>query len=271
MLLLFIFNIYSITAMELESAHIKENPVSSSINNQLSDFIFVKKGNSPIILTAPHGGKLSVEGVPERKQGEKLRDVYTYELTLAISKALYNITGAYPYVVAAGISRKYIDANRPAKKAYEDERVKSIYDSYHSYIKQFIIELKKQFQNPLLLDIHGQGSDNEIIFRGTQNKMTVTSLLTKYNHEGLLGSSSIIGILAAQGYKMFPPVSEIQQKEHTSFDGGFTVRTYGSHTKNGIDAIQLEFGWNFRTLENINTTAKDLATAIATFYKEYQK
>lgn len=253
-LFLLILTIYPIRLME------------TNLNNQLTNLIFVQKGGLPIILTAPHGGQLEIPDVPERKKGTKVKDIYTLDLTLATSKFLFELTGVYPYVVAANFSRKYIDANRSAKRAYEDERAKLVYDSYHQYIAEFIKEIKEKYEKfHLLLDIHGQSLHHDTIFRGTKDKTTIQNLIEKYGENGISGENSIIGILNSKGYKTH--LTEITEEEHRSFDGGYTVGKYGSHNKDGIDAIQLEFGRNYREPENIDKTAQNLANAIFQFYK----
>lgn len=254
-----------IIAMDIPNSVLEKNDTQHSCIT--SDCFFVQEGELPILLTAPHGGKLSIQNIQERKKGVNIRDAYTFELTLGISKALHDKIGKSPYIVAAHCNRKYIDFNRTKEEAYEDESMKPIYEKYHEYIAEFISKIKQQLsdEKKLLIDIHGQGSDFNTIFRGTQDKITVTSLLAQYGEDALTGPSSIMGILSAKGYTLFPSVLDNHTIEHASFNGGFTVGCYGSHNEDGIDAIQLEFGKSFRLPKNMNHTAQDMASAIATF------
>jgi hypothetical protein len=48
--------------------------------------------------------------------------------------------------------------------------------------------------------------------------------------------------------------------------GGCTVGLYGSHNPDGVDAIQIESGSNFRQATTIDALAGELTKAIAAFY-----
>ena len=46
---------------------------------------------------------------------------------------------------------------------------------------------------------------------------------------------------------------------------------YGSHNANGIDAIQFEFGVNYRQEAKLESTIKRAAKSIVVFYDGYLK
>ena len=58
-------------------------------------------------------------------------------------------------------------------------------------------------------------------------------------------------------------------KEQSGFTGGYIVQTYGSHQGFGIDAIQLEFGADYRNAEARAKTAAALADALAEYAQRY--
>ncbi len=126
-----------------------------------------------------------------------------------------------------------------------------------------MLQLKLQ---QFLIDIHGQGKVASTIFIGTQNKQTIKRLFDANKKNVLEELKDNLETLHSKGYKIFPSLDNYQ-KEHQSYDGGFTVGNYGSHNKNGINTIQLEFGWNLRCLGNIDQTAKVLSDATAIFIK----
>lgn len=232
------------------------------------DFVFVQRGTLPIILTAPHGGEVRVSGISIRTQGKKATDTKTFELTKALVRELNDLLKSTPYVVAAKFRRKYIDANRPEGEAFEDPCAKPLYEDYHAHIREFVNELRQQ--NPdgaLLIDIHGQSDDVNTVHRGTRDGMTVKRLLEQHGVVSLTGPKSILGTLQAAGYAVFPPNTALGKPlEDRRFRGGYTVITYGSHNSDGIDAIQLEIGSSLRKDPKFT---KDLAQAIAMFYKSY--
>jgi N-formylglutamate amidohydrolase len=70
------------------------------------------------------------------------------------------------------------------------------------------------------------------------------------------------------GYALEPDDATTLTKENR-FNGGFIVRTYGSHQGTHIDALQLELGADLRAKDHLPQTAKDLASAIATFARAH--
>ena len=130
----------------------------------------------------------------------------------------------------------------------------------------------KQFpEGALLLDFHGQATSAGTIYRGTQNGTTVIKLVAKHGPVALTEEASIVGYLATKGIKIEPPNTPPGTPPETrAFGGGYIVRTYGSHTTNGVDAIQLEFGASFRTdAAKREETAKYLAEAIKAYTEKY--
>jgi glutamine amidotransferase-like uncharacterized protein/N-formylglutamate amidohydrolase len=234
----------------------------------------IQSGDLPIILSAPHGGSLAIPEVDVRK-GEGLpkangsgfftgRDGGTQELALQVAQAIEQRFGKKPYYVIAGAHRKYIDFNRPAEIAYEDPDAKATYDRYHDALAEACTAVQKKFQRGLLLDIHGQGSAKDTVFRGTHDGKTVKLLRERFGEQAHHGEESLFARLKAGGWKVHP--DPLDGKEQNGFRGGYIVQTYGSHERFGIDAIQLEFGADFRrdTLQR-QKTADVLAAAIADY------
>lgn len=233
--------------------------------------IDTERGEIPIVLTAPHGGKVRIEDVPDRTEGVTQRDVATYEIAIAVADELEERLGKRPYLVAARFHRASADANRAAEDAYADEDAKPHYEAYHRAVREAVAEVRKRWpEDGLLLDIHGQGSF-EGIHRGTKNGRTARRLVKRIGEEAFVGPEGLFGRLSALGVEVFPPVGRPfgDPKEDSRLNGGFTVQTYGSENEDGIDAIQLEIGPKLRT----DATARvelvaDLSEAIAGFYQD---
>ena len=243
--------------------------------NALADFVHTQEGALPILLSAPHGGVGVIPGVPERK-GEGLkkgpsgfvtgRDTNTDLLALEIAALLEARTGKKPYYVIAKFSRKYIDANRPADIAYEHPKAKPVYDHYHQLLDRYCAQVQKRYGKGLLLDVHGQGSANDTIFRGTKDGKTVKLLIERHGPSAQVGPRSFFGLLAKEGCKVFPTDDS---QERAGFTGGFIVQHHGSHQGHGIDAIQLEFGGDYRAKGKLKDTAAKVVGAIEAFAKIY--
>lgn len=254
---------------------------SQDHSRHLENLTHYQRGTLPIILTSPHGGTKAIPGVPKRigknpetgaaiAQFWTLQDDGTNEIAFAVSDNLYQLLGARPYIVAADFDRKYIDANRPGGlAAYENPNAKQYYDFYHNKIREYINEIKRQFgDKAILVDIHGQGSDGNTIYRGTRDKTTVKRLIARDGIQAFTGPQSIMGILAQKGNAVYPSNANNSAAEKGIYSGGFTVGNYGSNNANGIDALQLENGWNLRRSDR-EEFSQDLAEAIAGFYAEY--
>jgi N-formylglutamate amidohydrolase len=229
--------------------------------------VLAQPGGLPIIITAPHGGSGSVPGVKAREKGKILKDENTLELAEALANRLQKLLGARPYLVAARFSRKYIDANRKETTAYNGKEAKPYYDEYHGRIRGFVTEIRQKYPGgALLIDIHGQSTDNGAVYRGTRNGTTVDHLLSLHDCSALTGEKSVFGVLASRGYHVIPVNSNSDCLfEEAKYGGGYTVATYGSNNEAGIDAIQLEIGGDLRKK---SLFADDLAEAVAIFYKK---
>jgi N-formylglutamate amidohydrolase len=229
-------------------------------------------GMLPIILSAPHGGRQSIPGVPVRRgagvsQFATGRDNNTDELAETIAVRLEKRLNAKPFLVVARVERKYLDTNRPAESAYESREAKPYYDGYHNALQEAHDRVGREWGRGLLLDIHGQGAQAEAIYRGTGNGKTVVSLTQRFGTEAITGPKSIFNQLELMGYRVLPSTTESYKEER--YVGGYIVQTYGSHHGRGIDAIQLEIGTKLRARANLEQTATDLAEAIAVFAQAY--
>lgn len=245
--------------------------LSSNLFAQSTNLVRFQKGDLPIIITAPHGGTNIIQGATIRTNGTVLRDDGTYELALLVNEELTKLMkGKQPYLVAAQFHRKYLDANRPATNAFESLAAKPYYDTYHQQISNYVAEIRHRFGGEgLMIDLHGQARDAASIFRGTGNGVTVLRLIQKQGESAFTGTNSILGQLAQMGYNVIPNNTPPGKPlEDRSYNGGFTVRTYGSHKDDGIDAIQLELGSQLRRA-NRKKFAADLAQAIFTFQQKY--
>ncbi len=192
-------------AVGLEKALLIAQEASSSSIRDAAQAVFVQAGELPIIVSAPHGGMLAIDGVGERI-GEGVekgasgfftgRDSGTEELAYEVVSAIEARFGKKPYAVVSRLHRKFLDPNRPASIAYESPLIEPIYDRYHKYLREYCREVTNRYQAGVLIDLHGQGSRRDTAFRGTKNGLTVTRLRESFGELAFHGPQSLFGLLA---------------------------------------------------------------------------
>jgi len=247
-------------------------PLWAQEKRNTESLITVWAGMLPIILSAPHGGREPIPGIPARKgigvsQFTSERDANTDRLAERVAAKIEETLSAKPFLIIARFERKYVDANRAEDGAYESEEARAYYLAYHRALERACDQVRRSWGRGLLLDIHGQGAEVQTIFRGTENGRSTSALERLFGREAIAGRNSILGQMAERGYKIVPPLASHEPERR--YRGGYTTQTYGSHRGTGIDAIQLELGTSLRSRVNLERTAAHLADAIAVFAREY--
>ena len=272
----------AIAAAWLALAVVAARPVHAS-DRTPADLVLAQRGTLPIILTAPHGGREAIPSVEPRRGGDKTSprwggfktgsDASTDVLAERIASDIAELTGRAPYLVVVKFQRKYADANRPPELALEDPRARPYYDYYHQSVRRFIDEVRTSHPAGLLIDVHGQSKGPDVVMRGTINGRAVERLLRRAGPEAVIGPNGVFGQLEANGFKVFPAndVPPSGTSEDAGFNGGYSVFTYGSHNRDGIDAVQMEFGARYRERSVLDRSARSAAKAIAAFYEAYLK
>lgn len=260
-----------------ELARMRAAPDVAPPPRPASDLVLVRKGTLPLILSAPHGGRRPVPGVPERlgvgvRQFATVRDTNTAELAERTAAELEKTLGGTVWLVVARFDRRFIDANRPPAGAYESAAARHHYDAYHAAVAAACKGVRAGHRAGLLLDLHGQAAFPAAVCRGTQNGRTVRLLRQRHGWDAVTGPDSVLGRLERAGYGVIPTADAGPDAiEDPRYNGGHIVGTYGSHAGDGIDAVQLEFGGDLRAAAAVPKTARDLAAAVAAFHAAYLK
>lgn len=245
--------------------------------------VTVEAGDLPILVSAPHGGRERLEGVPDRTGGavepgkpkgsgfQTALDSGTDELARAVAVEIGRRLGKRPFLVVSNITRKQFDANRPESIGVESDGARTAYREYHGALTRFRVEILRRFGAGLLLDLHGQGSTKDAVYRGTGDGSTVAGL----SRASLVGESGLLGVLEARGIRLIPTGREEGKRENPGLNGGWIVRHYGAssedesgkrlQTSERFWAMQLEFGIDFRRKAAIPRTAATLGEAIERF------
>lgn len=235
---------------------------TSAMAYDAADMVIHTPGTLPLVLTVPHDGDQPLGFTPVRRQGTLLRDLGTRPVTEQVADRLAQRLGQRPCVVIARFSRRFLDANRSEAEAMDSDSALPAYRAYHAAVASCVAQARTQHpQGALLVDVHGQAQEPSVVFRGTRGGVTAQALVARMGPAALQGPDSLIGLLAARGHAVHPPIGSDGLREDPRFAGGHTVATYGSHQNGGIDAIQLELGRDQRLNPRL---PQDLADALAT-------
>lgn len=235
--------------------------------NQLDPLIEIQRGELPIVISAPHGGRLPIPNCPLRvnykvPQFVTVLDTNSDKLAHETAAELEKALGKKPWVVIAKFSRKYVDANRPVEHGAESDEGKKVYERYHSALND-AVALSRTQPGALLIDFHAQGKSKITVYRGSNNLRSIrASDRTRFLSEG-----GFLWQLEQSGINLSPACKESEAKEDASFNGGYITQHYGATQPNGMNAIQLEVGADYRTKTSLVETARKIAQAIESHLK----
>lgn len=115
-------------------------------------------GNLPVVLSAPHGGRLRPDEIPDREKGTFAFDSNTQELARAVAAELHERTGAWPHVVLCRLARRKIDCNRELQEAAAGNPLaERAWHEFQDYIDTARATVTKQQGRGLYIDLHGHG------------------------------------------------------------------------------------------------------------------
>ena len=231
-------------------------------------YIEYHAGNLPIILSAPHGGRLTPDEINDRSYGTLVTDDNTYELTKTIMDSMVVRFGGYPHVILCKLKRTKLDANRDSTEAAQENRYAlRAWQEYHHYIEVAKEKIVNDQGSGLFFDIHGHGknpdgfydlrtwlgylissdeldqSDETLNTNSYQSKSSISSWVDSSSYtfiDVLRGSVSFGSILDSLGYKSLPSVNDPSPSGMRYFSGGYNTARHGSRNGGVISAIQIE-------------------------------
>jgi len=215
-------------------------------------------GTLPLVITAPHGGRLGPETIPDRRDGVKGADVSSDLLAVEIAAALQRRTGSYPHLVICHLKRSKVDCNRDALVGTEGHAAAmEVWQAYHGFIER----ARQTLDRGLVIDVHGHGHPERRVefgyrLSGAQLDESAESLAAREKEsslsplamqgtadflERLRGATSLGGLLEAKGYPSIPSPGIPAPGESAYFQGGYTVERYRSHhPEDLVVALQME-------------------------------
>jgi N-formylglutamate amidohydrolase len=225
-------------------------------------------GNTPIILSAPHGGYLVPSAFPDRNCDgcSYVSDAYTQELVNEIQQKFFLKTGCYPHLIINLLHRKKLDMNRDLVMATDSNTALDDYwADYHQFIDSAKAKVNRDYNKGLFIDVHGHGHvkqriefgylvskstlllpDSMINLPKYTNYTAIRSLaksnLKNLSHSLLLrGDYSLGTMFENKGFPGVPSkLDPFPLAADDYFNGGYNTERHGSNTLGKIDAIQME-------------------------------
>jgi N-formylglutamate amidohydrolase len=249
-------------------------------------------GNAPIIVSAPHGGRLKPSEIADRKSGVLLTDTNTDLLAMEIAKAFHERTGGHVHVVICHLKRTKVDCNRPLDDATEgDPEAIATWRAFHGFIENACKTVTEQHGRGLLLDMHAHGhpiprielgyalrnselklpSEKLEKLAGKSSVRDLTAHSPKSFVELMSGPTGMGGLLQARGFDCVPSTKNPHAGNAKYFSGGYITRRYSLAKGSTISAIQFEcpLPGVRRTKEDRNRFAKALVDASIMYMKTH--
>jgi hypothetical protein len=212
-------------------------------------------GNAPVILSAPHGGDLTPDEIPDRTAGScggtatVGRDLNTRELALAMQRRYFARFGSYPHVVINHLHRGKLDANRELlEAACGDAEARVAWTEFHTFLAAARDAVVRATGRGWYMDMHGHGhpfqrlelgyllrddqldlSDARLdagrAFEDTSSIRTMSAHATGLSFSALLRGANSLGTLyASNGFPAVPSSTYPSAAEGEAyFSGGYNT------------------------------------------------
>ncbi len=251
-----------------------------------TQFVEYRAGNLPIILSAPHGGSLRPEAIPDRdcETCTTSQDSFTQPISEAVYDAILEETGCFPHLVINLLHRVKFDANRDVgEAALGNQTVEQAWRGYHAFIDSAKIQAEINYGRGLFLDLHGHAHTIQRIELGyllSRSELQLTNeeldtdkfiqessirslvgdnQLNLSHSELLRGENSFGTLLSNSGLPAVPSMQDpFPSMQDPFFSGGFNTVRHGSRDNGGaIDAIQIEMNQDIRFDEEMREMLVD--------------
>ncbi len=246
-------------------------------------------GDLPVIVAAPHGGRLEPAEIPDRENGTTVRDVNTDLLAHDLAEAFQRQCGARPHLVVCLLSRTKVDCNRDALTATAGQPAAlATWRAFH----EAIARARDVSGRGLFIDLHGHshpegrvelgyllGEDQlrEVgaAFEALAPVSSLAALLATSpdSFEQIVrGPKSLGGLLEEAGYPSVPSPGIPHPGGAAYFRGGYnTARYRAAREGDGWISLQIECPRpGVRdTPQNRRRFAETLAAAVETFLSHH--
>ena len=224
------------------------------------------KGNTPVILSCPHGGYKKPKRIPDKTIGPRIPDKNTYFIAKLII-SLLRVKNIRIFYVLNKIHRSKVDLNRPSQSEssfnHTSIEAKTIFHSYQELLNDFAQECVSNYGRALIIDFHGYTKPYreypDVIFGHIFGKtLDLLEDPNKQDCKKYWGCSQ----LQTEISKHFKMDDGLALTEHNlSYSGGYITQQF--FKKNQINALQIEVAKSIRLdFQLTETLVKAITNAI---------
>lgn len=277
-------------ALFLAPVHVA--PAAEPITGE-TGFIQYWPGDLPIVLSAPHGGRLLPKNIANRPFGKLLRDVGSLELAMELRIAMRRQFGVSPHLIVCQLARVKLDCNRELKEAAQGDPIaEKAWQEYHGFIRSAEAAVLARHPRGLYLDLHGHAHQKEQLELGyllsreellwpaqrlnrpdvaARSSIRLLEAFAKTDLATLLrGPQSLGGLLEQRGVPCVPSPAARLEKGDEYFDGGYSTEIHGSLDGTGLDGVQVEVPISMANdPEQRRNLARAMADALEVYFAKH--
>lgn len=248
-------------------------------------------GNSPVVLSAPHGGTIRPAGSAARTCGLNTADLNTEDVARTFHTEFHARFGTWPHVIINRLHRDRLDANRDSAEATCGSRVAAeAWREFHRFIELARSAEVARSGRAFYIDLHGHGHSiarlelgyllpsavlnlPDSILDGSASvssirTMTIGSAERRLS-ELVRGPSSLGSIFSGLGYRSVPSAADPSPGSADYFSGGYNTARHGCSDGGQVCGVQIEahFTGVRDTGSNRTLFARAIAEAVAAFLR----
>lgn len=214
-----------------------------------AEYIEYLAGDLPVIVSAPHGGRLRPDEIPDRTEGTFAFDMNTQELARAVAEAFHNRTGHWPHVVICRLHRRKVDCNREIREgAAGHPLAEQAWREFQGFLEAAKAQVVRTHGRGLYIDLHGHGHAEQRLELGylhraaeldvddevldgpqwiAQSSLHALALRGHVPYSALIrGPYSLGALLEAHGFPCSPSPSNPRPRP-PYFSGGYNTVQHG--------------------------------------------
>ncbi|CAF1070519.1 unnamed protein product [Brachionus calyciflorus] len=262
--------------------------IKSQVFFGFKNYTEFKTGDFNILISVPHNGKLLPQDIPDRTEdiiGNLFNDPYTRIFAEQLSLEITRLLNKEPFMVINNLDRMKMDPNRNPNQCCspinENLDCHKTHKEFHDFINEFNKKMSKEFEQSLVIDIHGQYhlenwteigyllSRNElnkpVLVESNKSSLQALKMRSNYDLESLIrGEYSLGAFLERKNYRIVPSPSIKSPGNGRYYSGGYIT---AAHKSNHSNSIQIELSYLLRTNDSVaKMSAIDFANSIAEFY-----